>query len=178
MANWYPTVEVLISLIGVKPEDRGLEQRAGANLRDTNAAAGQTRFTRISGASARTKERSEGGETRGAPTLFRKRDGKILQPRTGGELRPAGSFIMQRTRFEARESAVPRPFQDLAKQGCTMTFLGVDQHGNLGATTTAATSRENKIVTAALRLRSPTLNSVQKTGKASSRTETHDSGDI
>jgi hypothetical protein len=28
MANWYPTVEVLISLIGVKPEDRGLEQRA------------------------------------------------------------------------------------------------------------------------------------------------------
>ena len=24
MANWYPTVEALISLIGVKPEDRGL----------------------------------------------------------------------------------------------------------------------------------------------------------
>jgi hypothetical protein len=59
-----------------------------------------------------------------------------------------------------------------------MTFLGVDQHGNLGATTTAATSRENKIVTAALRLRSPTLNSVQKKGKASSQTETHDSADI
>jgi cysteine sulfinate desulfinase/cysteine desulfurase-like protein len=69
---------------------------------------------------------------------------------------------MQRTRFEAAETAVLRRCRDLAKRGCTVTFLGVDQHGNLGAATTATASRENKIVTAALRLRSLTLKSAQK----------------
>ena len=85
---------------------------------------------------------------------------------------------MQRTRFEAAETAVLRRCRDLAKRGCTVTFLGVDQHGNLGAATTATASRENKIVTAALRLRSLTLKSAQKRAELHLKTEAHDSGDV
>jgi hypothetical protein len=85
---------------------------------------------------------------------------------------------MQLTRFEAGKNAVPDSCQDLVKQGCAATFLRVDQHGNFSATSTDTTSREKKIVTAALRLRSRTLKAAQKTGIASSQTETHGSGDV
>jgi len=85
---------------------------------------------------------------------------------------------MQLTRFEAGKNAVPGSDQDLVKQGCAVTFLGVDQHGNFSATTTDTTNRENKIVTAALRLRSRTLKSAQKNEHGLISNETHGSGDV
>jgi len=85
---------------------------------------------------------------------------------------------MQRTGFEAGESAVLRPCEDLPKRRYTVTFLGVDQHGNPGAATIATASRKKKIVIVALRLRSPTLKSAQQVRRASSQIEARDSGDV
>jgi hypothetical protein len=96
----------------------------------------------------------------------------------GGNHNQPVLFIVQRTRLETGESAVLPLWQDPAKRGCTVTFLSGGQHGNLGTVTTAAASRENKIVTAALRVRSLTLKSAQKARRASSQTEAHDSGDV
>jgi hypothetical protein len=85
---------------------------------------------------------------------------------------------MQLTRFEAGKNALPGSYQDLVEQGCVVTFLVVDQHGNFSATTTDATNRENKIVTAALRLRSQTLKSAQKNGHSLISNRNTQSGDV
>ena len=85
---------------------------------------------------------------------------------------------MQPTRFEAGESAVVRPCEDPPNRGCTVTFLGVGQHGSHGAATTATARRENEIVTAALRLWSSKLESAQEVRGASSQTEAQDSGGV
>jgi hypothetical protein len=85
---------------------------------------------------------------------------------------------MQRTRFEAEASAVVRSCEDRANRGCTVTFLGVGQHGSLRAATTATACRENKTITATLRLWLPKLESAQEVRRASSQTEAQDSGGV